>query len=128
MQVINANRPGRLSALVGGLVRTVFVAAIVATAPVQAEITVPIKGQLIPERVSADVGTIVTFRLEVSTTVAFARVAARLKVPDGMTLVTGTAQAEIVNFTPGETRVFEYGLRLDTAGEKKVWAEADVLG
>jgi hypothetical protein len=55
-------------------------------------------------------------------------VAVHLKAPDGMTLGAATVQAEIFGFDPSEMRVFEYGLRLDTAGEKKVWAEAEVLG
>ena len=126
--MIGLRRPGQTSATAGWLARVVFVAAIAAAGSGQAEMTVPIKGQLAPERVSAEVSTTLTFRLEVSTTVAFKRVAVRLKVPDGMTLVAGIADAEIANFGPGENRAFEYRLRLDRPGEKKVWAEAEVLG
>jgi hypothetical protein len=126
--MIGLRRPGRTSATVGLLARAVFVAAIAAATSAQAEMTVPIKGHLAPERVSAEVGATLTFRLEVSTTVAFKRVAVRLTVPDGMTLVAGIADAEIANFGPGENRAFEYRLRLDRLGEKKVWAEAEVLG
>lgn len=128
MQVIGGGRPGRSFALVGWLGRAVFVGAIAAAPPSFAIESIPIEGQLIPGRVTVNAGTTVTFRLELSTTVAFDRVAVRLKVPDGMTLVAGTADAEIANFALGESRIFEYRLRLDRPGEKQILAEAEVLG
>jgi uncharacterized protein (DUF58 family) len=114
--------------MTGWLAGVVFAAVIAAAPPGLAKVAVPIEGQLTPERVRADVGTTVTFRLEVSTTRALDRIVVRLKVPDGMSLVDGTASAEIANPIPGERHVFEYRLRLDQPGEMKVWAEAEVLG
>ena len=128
MQVIAARRPRSWSAIVGWLARASVVAAVVVAPAVFANETVPIEGRLDPQRVTAEVGTIVPLRLELSTTVAFKRVAVRVKVPEGMTLVAGTAQTEIVDFSPGRSRVFEYQLRLDRSGEKRVWIVAEVLG
>lgn len=105
-----------------------MLAAFVATPRVFAAESVPVEGRIVPNRIAAGVGSTLPFRLELSTTVAYARVAVRLKVPEGMTLVGGTAEAEIAGFAPGQDRVFEYRLRLDQPGEKKVWVEAEVLG
>jgi hypothetical protein len=126
--MICGGRPGRNFFPIGWLARAALVASIAMAQPGFASLTIPIDGEFTPERVSAGVGTTVAFRLEVATTVAFARVAVRLKVPDGMSLVAGTADAEIANFMPGAKRVFEYWLRLDQPGEKQVWVEAEVLG
>jgi hypothetical protein len=128
VQVIAARRPRSWFAIVGWLARTSAVAAVIGAPAVLANETVPIEGRLDPQKVTAEVGTIVQLRLEVSTTVAFKRVAVRVRVPEGMTLVAGTAQTEIVDFSPGKNRVFEYQLRLDRSGEREIWVEADVLG
>jgi len=128
VQVTGGTRPGRSFTLVAWLVWAVLLAAIAVTPPGIAKPINPIQGDFAPDRVIAEVGATVHFRLEVSTTEAFDGVAVRLKVPDGMTLVAGIADVEIANFAPGEKRVFEYRLRLDRPGEKQVWAEADVLG
>lgn len=121
-------RAGRNLAVVSLFIGAVLVAAIGAAPAGFAKLINPIHGALAPDRVTAEVGSTVLLRLEVSTTEALDRVAVRVKVPDGMSLVAGTTVAEIASFAPGESRVFEYRLRLDRPGEKKVWAEAEVLG
>jgi hypothetical protein len=93
-----------------------IVAAIVVTRPGLAGESGPIEGRVTPDRVTADVGATVVLRLEMSATEALDRVAVRLKIPQGMMLLTGTADAEIRHFVPRENRVFEYRLRLDGAG------------
>ena len=114
--------------IVNAFASVAFMAAVVMAQPVHASMANPIEGRLTPETVTATAGTTVRFRLEMSTIAAFKQVAVRLKVPEGMALVSGVAQNQVVNFVPGETRVFDYELRVNTSGENKVWIEAEVLG
>lgn len=114
--------------MVDALVALSLIGAMALAQPGLAKETVPIKGRLTPERTTARVGATVSLRLVLSTTVAFPQVAVRLKVPDGTTLLDGSPETVILDFAPGTQPAFEYRIRVDTDGEKKVWAEAAVLG
>jgi hypothetical protein len=114
--------------LVDAVVALSLMGAMALAQPGLAKETVPITGELTPERTGAAVGATVSLRLVLTTTVAFPQVAVRLKVPDGTTLVEGSPETVIVDFAPGTQPAFDYRIRVDTDGEKKVWAEAAVLG
>jgi len=126
--VIDARRSGRRLAGVAAWASAALLAALSGPLFAAEKVSVPIDGRLAPESVVIGLGATARFRLELTTTADLKQVAVRLKVPEGMSLVTGPARAQIVDFVPGQTRVFEYALRLDAGGEKKVWVEAEVLG
>ncbi len=88
----------------------------------------PIVGQVTPEVVSvAASGEIVSFTVSMETERRFSRMALEIKIPEGITLISGRERQEFTDFKPGEKQSFHFSLKIGSLKEKQIFFTARAM-
>ena len=104
----------------------VFLAAavLVAASPAFAKLESPIRGTIAPQAIAAKVGRTVQITVVLTTKRAFKAVEVAIELPPGVALEGGKPSDEILDFTPGNKKVFVYRVRVTKPGEQVVMVTA----
>ena len=97
-------------------------------APASAKLESPIRGTITPLEIKAKIGRTVPITVVLTTKRAFKAIEVAIKLPPGVELVDGKPTEEIVDFAPGEKKIFLYTVRVTAPDEQVVMVTAKAKG